>query len=151
MKKNNSGFTLVELMVVISIIAVLAAIGVTTYASTQKVARDGKRIGDLDEIQKAIEQYYAINQSYPTEANYTSVITSYFTNGTLPKDPSTAANYTYRDCSTSTSRYNVCSTLESCGSKCNLTTIPAANSGCTAAPAPAASQTVLCRSNISTN
>lgn len=152
-KKNQTpfGFTLIELLVTIAIIAIISSVGAVMYTQAQKTARDGKRIGDLDEIQKALEQYYTINQSYPAEANYPTAINSYFASAVAPKDPSTTANYTYRDCSTSTNRYNICSTLESCGSKCNLSAMPAVNTGCTAAPASAASQTILCRSNISTN
>jgi prepilin-type N-terminal cleavage/methylation domain-containing protein len=150
-RQNFFGFTLIELLVTIAIVAIVSSIGAVMYTQAQKSARDGKRVGDLEEIQKALEQYYAVNQSYPAEANYPTAINSYFASLTAPKDPSTAANYTYRDCSTSINRYNICATLESCGTKCNLSAMPAANSGCTAAPASSASQTILCRSNISSN
>ncbi len=149
--KSFRGFTLIELLVSIAIIAIISAVGSVMYTQAQRTARDGKRIGDLEEIQKALEQYYAVNQAYPAEANYASALNSYFANAVVPRDPSTAANYTYRDCTGNTSRYNICSTLESCGTKCNVSTMPAVNSGCTAAPLPAASQTILCRSNISSN
>src|ERR1035437_10377472 len=55
--KSGAGFTLVELMVVISIIAILSMIGLTIYTSAQKSARDGKRRADLLTIQTALEQY----------------------------------------------------------------------------------------------
>lgn len=145
------GFTLIELLVVIAIIAILSSIGLSTYFLAQKNARDGKRIADLDEVQKALEQYYSLNQRYPAETSYPSDINSYFANTAAPKDPSTGANYTYRDCSTSTNRYNLCTTLESCGSKCNLSSMPTQNNGCTAAPVQSAGNTILCKSNISTN
>ncbi len=52
---NPSGFTLVELLVVISIIAILSVIGITVYSSVQKNARDARRRGDIDSIAMALE------------------------------------------------------------------------------------------------
>ena len=46
MKKNlirKKGFTLIELMIVVAIIAILSVIGVTIFAGIQKNARDAKR------------------------------------------------------------------------------------------------------------
>src|SRR3989344_814117 len=65
---KKSGFTLVELLVVISIIAILSAIGLTMYSVAQKSARIAKRIADLRSIQTALELYYNVNRSYPSAA-----------------------------------------------------------------------------------
>ncbi len=51
--KNQKGFTLVELMVVIAIIAIMATAGITQYSGFLKTARDNTRIQDL----KAIETF----------------------------------------------------------------------------------------------
>lgn len=59
------GFTLVELLVVITIIAILATIGLVMYGSVQKQARMAKRIEDLKAIQTALEVYYSVNKTYP--------------------------------------------------------------------------------------
>lgn len=64
MKRN--AFTLVELLVVISIIAVLATIGLTIYSGAQKSARIAKRVEDLRNIKVALEIYYSRNNVYPT-------------------------------------------------------------------------------------
>ncbi len=61
-KKNlrKIGFTLLELLVVIGIIAVLVSLGSVSYTSAQKKARDSKRKSDLKTIQNALEQYYSV-------------------------------------------------------------------------------------------
>lgn len=46
-KKTNLGFTLIELMVVITIIAILATMGINTFTAAQKKARDAKRQSDV--------------------------------------------------------------------------------------------------------
>ena len=73
MKKRKLGFTLLELLVVIGIIAVLVSLGATSYSTAQKKARDSKRKGDLRAIQSCMEQYYAYddNFKYPVVANST--------------------------------------------------------------------------------
>lgn len=71
MKKKNSvlisikGFTLIELMVAIAIIAILAAVGMVVYSSAQQTARVSKRIQDIKAIQLAIEAYKSTNIQYP--------------------------------------------------------------------------------------
>ncbi len=64
-KFPNNGFTLVELLIVVSIIAVLSSIGFVTYTEFNKGARDAKRLTDLKFIQSALEQYYGDDFNYP--------------------------------------------------------------------------------------
>ena len=51
------GFTLLELLVVIGIIGVLAALSLPNFMSARARARDGQRKSDLVQIQKAFELY----------------------------------------------------------------------------------------------
>lgn len=55
---NPRGFTLVELLVVVAIIAVLSVIGLTTFTSVQASSRDARRKEDVDAIAKALEVNY---------------------------------------------------------------------------------------------
>src|SRR3989338_10013359 len=61
------GFTLMELLVVISIIAILITVGLTSFSTAQKKARDTKRKSDIKEVQTSLEQYFSIcGNNYPT-------------------------------------------------------------------------------------
>lgn len=63
---NKKGFTIVELLIVIVIIAVLAAITVVAYNGIQKRAQETKLKADLTNAAKQMEVAYALNASYPT-------------------------------------------------------------------------------------
>lgn len=61
----RQGFTLVELLVVVSIIAILSVIGITVFSSAQKGARDAKRREDMIALKNAIAQYSLVNHAFP--------------------------------------------------------------------------------------
>ncbi len=66
--KKKKGFTVIELMVVVSIISLLSAITFASFSQAQKRGRIAKRISDLKQMQVALEYYYAVNKSYPDTA-----------------------------------------------------------------------------------
>ncbi len=63
---RQTGFTIVELLIVIVVIAVLAAISIVAYNGIQTRARDNIRYADAKVIMKALELYKADNGTYPT-------------------------------------------------------------------------------------
>ena len=65
------GFTIVELLIVIVVIAILAAISVVAYNGIQQRAKFTAIQSDLTSMKKVIEAYNAINGSYPnTNGNW---------------------------------------------------------------------------------
>ena len=71
-KKNNKGFTLIELMVVIAIIAILTAVITANFTTAKSKSRDAKRMSDLGQIQLALAGYFDRCNAYPpalTDAN----------------------------------------------------------------------------------
>jgi general secretion pathway protein G len=69
MLKNRKGFTLIELMIAITIIAILATVGLVTYGRIQKNARISKRAQDLRALQAALETFKTGNGKYPYTGN----------------------------------------------------------------------------------
>ena len=63
--KRSTGFTLIELLVVISIIALLASVVLLALNGARLKSRDAKRVGDLRQLQIALELYFSDNSSYP--------------------------------------------------------------------------------------
>lgn len=132
---NKSGFTLVELLIVISIISILTTIGVAYYGNIQQGVRNAKRKEDIEAIAKALEvQYNGITNVYP------KVDASFFANA-IPQDPTPTSNscdggycgYCFNpasNCSNSStsvtgwlggaSTYKVCANLEPTGVFCLL-------------------------------
>lgn len=68
-KSRNSGFTLVEIMVTVAIIALLAAIAIPNLNRSKVAANESAAQTTLKSISFALENYYAINNRYPPDTN----------------------------------------------------------------------------------
>lgn len=79
---SHKGFTLVELLVAITIIAVLAAVGVVVFGGIQAKARDSRRSQDLIALANVLEGKRVAGTIY-----YTALAGSDFANGSVPTDP----------------------------------------------------------------
>lgn len=64
---KRSGFTLIEMLIVVAIIGLLSSVILVGLGDVRKEVRDTRRIADIRQFQNAIEIYYSTNQSYPAD------------------------------------------------------------------------------------
>lgn len=120
----SKGFTLIELMVVLSIIGVLMALTLTGIGSSRIVARDATRKADLELIRGGLEIYKADCNSYPAASYTTDIVgglplqgigtptacaTENYYISAIPDDPVTSRYYRYAPTATG---YEICAALE---------------------------------------
>ncbi len=109
---NKKWFTLVELIVVITILAILWTIAFISLQWYSRDARDGTRIADMWSIKKWLELFKLTNNRYPETSSWTIITFSWATAwtqwifwdetfrsiwrlSTIPKDPLTWLEYIY--------------------------------------------------------
>ena len=130
-KQKPAGFTIVELLIVIVVIAILAAITIVAFNGIQQRARDTKRLNDITTMNKQLELFYVDKGYYPlTEslsgglgfpfaaANFSSSGTGYMV---APGNTDTA-NSSYRDFSSPPSIYYGYISYKADGSRCTAAT-----------------------------
>ena len=64
MKNVKKGFTLIELMIVVAIIGILAAIAIPKFADLINKAKEGSTKGALSSVRSAIQVYYGDNEGW---------------------------------------------------------------------------------------
>mgnify|MGYP000983379818 CR=1 FL=1 len=82
-KSTKNGFSLIELLVVATIIIVLTTIGVISYRAASIKSRDSKRKADLETVRQALVLYRSDEGSYPTGYNFDGVVSYLNTEGYL--------------------------------------------------------------------
>lgn len=70
--RKESGFTVIELVVVIVILCILGTLVALTYSGIQANNRDNHRQADADTIQSQLEVYYALHDRYPSAGEINS-------------------------------------------------------------------------------
>lgn len=80
-KRNQKGFTLIELIVVIAILAILAAILIPRFTGFQDKARETQAVVCAKQVATALDSFYAENNRWPTNATESAIVV------TLAGDP----------------------------------------------------------------
>lgn len=113
MRKETNGFTLIEILVVISIISILGTIGFAIFSNALKGNRDQQRYRDLQAIKQALELYRNDFHVYPVVSSDgykpANLIPKYL--AAWPADPNSNWQYVY---SAYTSSGLVCNTTSNC-------------------------------------
>ena len=92
-RRTVGGFTLIELMVVMSLIVILAGIGLAMHANSQTRAREAVLKEDLFRLRDALDQYYADQNAYP--ASLDDLVAQKYLRA-IPDDPFTGSSTTWQ-------------------------------------------------------
>ncbi|MEK7465164.1 MAG: type II secretion system protein [Patescibacteria group bacterium] len=84
--KKNSGFTLIEMLVVVAIIGLLSSVVLVGIGPARSRARDARRIADIRQIQNGLEAYHSSSNRYPTANQFYGTGVARVIPG-LPTDP----------------------------------------------------------------
>jgi prepilin-type N-terminal cleavage/methylation domain-containing protein len=72
LRASQSGFTMIELVIVIIILGILLTVVATTYRGVQAKNRNNQRETNITTLQGGLETYYAQTSMYPTLSNLNS-------------------------------------------------------------------------------
>lgn len=111
-------FTLIEILVSATIIALLATVGLVSYVSFSQQSRDARRKADLEQIRTALEMYRSNVGSYPTLITFGGSLTydSDVYLQKIPQDPKPSSRTYYY--SGSSADYTLGAGLERGGTVC---------------------------------
>ena len=93
-RASEGGFTLIELMIVMSLIVILASIGLAVYTNSVTRAKESVLKEDLFRMRDAIDQYYSDKGEYPTSLQ--DLVSQKYLRS-IPVDPFTNSADTWRE------------------------------------------------------
>ena len=100
------GFTLLELLITIGVVAILSATLYSIGPSSRQYARDARRKSDLEQVRSALELYRNSNSDYPV--SLPTLVPGFIQS--VPTDSVSGRNYYYNRPTATT--YYLCSSLE---------------------------------------
>jgi general secretion pathway protein G len=93
-RASEGGFTLIELMIVMSLIVILASIGLAVYTNSVTKAKESVLKEDLFRMRDAIDQYYSDKGKYPSSLQ--DLVSEKYLRS-IPVDPFTNSADTWRE------------------------------------------------------
>jgi general secretion pathway protein G len=90
---DTRGFTLIEVLIVITLVIILASMGLATYTNSVRRSREAVLKEDLFRMRDAIDQYYADKNKYP--ASLQDLVSEGYLRE-IPKDPITDSADTWQ-------------------------------------------------------
>ncbi len=93
MTGKQRGFTLIEMLIVVTLIVVLAGIGLATYSTSVRRAKEATLKEDLFRMNDALDQYHADKGSWPPDLS--SLVSAGYIRQ-VPKDPITDSTETWQ-------------------------------------------------------
>ena len=91
-KKTRSGFSLLELLAVVTILGIIAVVVIPRISTSSATAKQNAHLQNVSELNSAIERYYFTNGSWPSADMNELNNATYFPGG-LPTNPVTTAAY----------------------------------------------------------
>lgn len=130
----RKGFTLIEILIVVAIIAILASVVLIGLGPTQRIGRDARRIADLRQVQNGLELYFNKCGYYPGITQPTPLCGPYSEDNTwvgvadtlrgsnigvtqIPNDPLGGRSYFYSAATTNGASYVLGARLEDTGNQ----------------------------------
>ena len=92
-RDRERGFTLMELLIVVTLIVVLAGIALSTYSTSVTRAKEAVLLENLFRMRDSIDQYYADKGTYPPDL--TALVTDGYMRQ-IPRDPFTESAETWQ-------------------------------------------------------
>lgn len=90
--RRQCGYTLIELMIVLTIIGILASIAIPSYQRSLIKAREAVLMEDLYQMRRAIDSYFADHVRYPDSLD--ELVERKYLRG-IPRDPFTQSSETW--------------------------------------------------------
>ncbi len=114
---KKSGFSIIELLVVATIIVVLSTIGLVSYRQATVSSRNAKRKADLETVRAALVMYRTDEGNYPDTDSFSSMLGELqagdYLNVDNIEDPKNDSTYRYRyDSHSNGASFDLCAYLE---------------------------------------
>lgn len=108
---SEHGFTLIEFLVIATVVGILSSFALVSFQRTARISRDNRREKDMQILRVAMESYYETYHDYPVAATFAVLMANanfmQFVQASTIQDPVNSGSYVYTANST-LSDYQLC-------------------------------------------